>query len=508
MTATSENNKCIAKNTALLYVRMFFIMAVTLYTSRVVLRVLGVEDFGIFNIVAGFVSMLAFFTSSLSNVSQRYLSLGLGCKDIERTTQCFRQSFTLLTGISVMVLIAGETVGLWFVCNKLVIPPSRYEAALWVYQFALVSVVSSIMQVPFLADIIAREKMGIYAYVGIFEAVSRLLIVYVLLMASVDALILYGLLTAVVSVLTWCFYAGYCFRYFPESKCTFYWDRFLAREMSKFVGYNLFGCFAFSAGVQGTNVILNLFFGPVVNAARGIATQISAVVARFSENVMTAVKPQIIKSYASGERAYMLQLVERSSKYSFFLAAFIALPVLFETDYVLRLWLGQVPDYTVQFARLTLCEQLVGVLIPPLWIAANATGKIKNNQVYGRLFVLSALPVSYLLLCLYPLPALPMVVLVFAQIGYWVYCVYDIHKQVGLDFRRYGCKVVFPILIQLLVMGTVGWGVVSLMDSTFLRCVSVALATFVCGLLACYLLLERNERTFFKNLIITKIKKK
>ena len=260
MTDNSSNNKRIVKNTLMLYVRMFILMLVSLYTSRVVLNALGVEDFGINNVVAGFVAILAFFTSSLSNASQRYLSTGLGKEDLSETTVAFKQSFTLMLIFSLAVLVLGETVGLWFVSNKLVIPSNRVSAALWIYQFALISTICSINQVTFMAAIVAREKMGVYAYLGIFEAVARLAIAFMLQwFTNVDHLILFGFLTAVVSILTFIFHISYCVLKFPEAKCQVCWHKRLVKEMSGFISANLFGCFAWAAGVQGINIILNMF---------------------------------------------------------------------------------------------------------------------------------------------------------------------------------------------------------------------------------------------------------
>lgn len=509
MTDNSSNNKRIAKNTLMLYVRMFILMLVSLYTSRVVLNALGVEDFGINNVVAGFVAILAFFTSSLSNASQRYLSTGLGKEDLSETTVAFKQSFTLMLIFSLAVLVLGETVGLWFVSNKLVIPSNRVSAALWIYQFALISTICSINQVTFMAAIVAREKMGVYAYLGIFEAVARLAIAFMLQwFTNVDHLILFGFLTAVVSILTFIFHISYCVLKFPEVKCRVCWHKRLVKEMSGFISANLFGCFAWAAGVQGINIILNMFFGPVVNAARGIAAQINGVVSRFTENVMTAMKPQIIKSYAGGELDYMKMLIEKSTKYMAILAAFLAIPIMFEAKFVLQLWLGQVPDYTVVFIRLVLIEQIIWVLVPPLWIAANATGEIKKNQVYGRMFTLAALPVSYGLLCVVKNPVVPMVVLIISDVGYWLYCLYDIHNQISLDITRYFKKSIMPPIIFVIVL--VGINSVPLLlygTDNLVRLSIVVSATIVFGGAVCYCVLEKEEKNFVKTFIRKRIRR-
>lgn len=354
-----------------------------------------------------------------------------------------------------------------------------------------------------MAAIVAREKMGVYAYLGIFEAVARLAIAFMLQwFTNVDHLILFGFLTAVVSILTFIFHISYCVLKFPEAKCQVCWHKRLVKEMSGFISANLFGCFAWAAGVQGINIILNMFFGPVVNAARGIAVQINGVVSRFTENVMTAMKPQIIKSYAGGELDYMKMLIEKSTKYMAILAAFLAIPIMFEAKFVLQLWLGQVPDYTVVFIRLVLIEQMIWALVPPLWIAANATGEIKKNQVYGRMFTLAALPVSYGLLCVVNNPVVPMVVLIISDVGYWLYCLYDIHNQISLDITRYFKKSIMPPFIFVIVL--VGINSVALLlygTDNLVRLSIVVSATIVSGGAVCYCVLEKEEKNFVKRII-------
>ena len=496
MSANSENNKRIAKNTLFLYMRMLLIMGVTLYTSRVVLRVLGVEDFGIYNVVGGVVSIMSFFISSLSNVTQRYMNIGLGKQDLMETGCAFRQSLTLMWLLSVLLLLFGETLGLWFVYNKLVIPPERLGAAVWVYHFSLISLLSAINQVPLMGAIVAHERMNIYAYLGLFEACARLFIVYLLeAFGTIDSLILYGLLMAIVSVFVWLIYAIYSVRSFTECKFRFYWNYSLVAEMSKFIGQNLFGCFAWSAGVQGTNILLNIFFGPAVNAARAVSVQVSAVVTRFTENMMTAVKPQIIKSYASGDCEYMVTLIEKSSKYAYFLAALIAIPVMVEIEFILEVWLGEVPSHTISFTRLVLCESLIGVFIPPLWMAANATGHIKNSQVYGRMFTLAILPISYLLLRLNANPLVPFIVAVLANVGYWFYSLCDIHRQIQLNMRKYFRDVVRPILIftfSLVLVGSILM-LIEPNDSVFRFLIVFSLSVFI-GFSVIYSLLQSSER--------------
>ena len=509
MSSTSENNKRIAKNTAMLYIRMLLIMAVTLYTSRVVLEVLGVEDFGIYNVVGGVVSMLAFFTSSLSNATQRFLSIQLGRENIVEARKVFNQSLFLYLGIACIILLLAETIGLWFVSEKLVISPERKFAAQCVYQFSLLNILLSILQVPYISAIIAREKMSFYAYLGIFDVVSRLLVVYLLLYIQYyDHLILYAGTLSIVQIVLFLIYMTYCRIHFPECRLFRFWNWELVRSISKFIGYNVFGCFAWSAGVQGTNIVLNLFFGPTVNAARAISVQVNAAVVRFTESITTAIKPQIIKSYALGDKEYMFRLLEYSSKFGFIFMLIISMPILFYTDYILKLWLVNVPEYASIFVQLMIVESLIGVFIPPLWIMANATGNIKRSQVYGRMFTLAALPISYVILRfnMVESPIVVFVVLIFMQVGYWLYSVYDMHLQLGLDIYNYFKKVMYPIMKVLILGLIILMGIFNILSNGFVDlCIFTVLSVFLIVLVSYFTVMSRKEQTYVMKFIRRRI---
>lgn len=503
MSDISQNNKRIAKNTLVLYARMLLLMVVSLYTSRVVLEALGVNDFGIYNVVGGFVGMLGFFTSSLTNVSQRYLNIGIGAGDRCLTIKYFKQCGTILFIFSILTLIIGETIGLWFVMNKLVIPPERLNAVVWVYQFSLVSIFCSINQVNFLGAIVANEKMGFYAYLGLFEAFARLMIAFIIINSPYDHLILYASLTAFVSIIVLLLHIVYCKIKFDVCHFGFCWDKQLIKEMTKFISANLFGCFAWSAGVQGTNVILNLFFGPVVNAAKGISTQVGSIVNRFTENVMTAVKPQMIKSYASGDTEYMLRLLMKSSKLAFFISTIIAVPILIETDYILQIWLKEVPDYAVVFSRIVIVESLASVFINPLWIAANATGNIKRNQIYGRIFTLASLPLSYISLRVIPNPILAVLICALMQYLYWFYCIYDIKQQLELNVTKYLNSVISPSVILFTALISLGIILKKLLAAPdFIEFLGLSFILVCVGLLMSYLLMTAGERRVVISFII------
>lgn len=478
-------------------------MLVSLYSSRVILSALGVEDFGINNVVAGFVMFLAFFKSSLSNASQRYLSIGLGKKDIQATTIYFRQSNTLMLTFCAGVLILAETIGLWFVCNKLVIPEERMTAALWIYQFAIISTICSIIQVTYVADIIAQERMGIYAYLGIFEAITRLLIAFMIeWTVSIDRLILFGLLTAFVSVITLIIHIAYCKSKFKETNLKLTWNKLLLKEMSKFISANLFGCIAWSASLQGVNILLNIFFGPIVNAARGIAMQVNGAVASFANNIMTAMKPQIIKSYASNDIEYMKTLIEKSSKYITMITLLFSLPLIVETEFVLKLWLGQVPEYTVEYIRIVLINLIFLELTTPLWIVANATGKIVRQQFNGRIITLLALPISYTTLLILKDPLIPILIEVSCNIAYWLYCLNDTHRQINLDIRKYFIKSILPCVYIVIVVAT-GYQLLNLahIENTILKFFTSCSVILILFVSSSYLSLNQSEKQFVKSQI-------
>lgn len=480
-------------------------MIVSLYTSRVVLESLGVNDFGIYNVVGGFVGMLGFFTSSLTNVSQRYLNIGIGSNDKSLTVKYFKQCGIILFAFSLLTLLVGETCGLWFVLNKLVVPQERLNAVIWVYQFSLISIVCSINQVNFLGAIVAHERMNFYAYLGLFEALARLIVAFLITKSSYDHLIVYAGLTALVSIIVLILHIIYCRIKFDICHFGFCWDKPLVKEMGKFISANLFGCFAWSAGVQGTNVVLNLFFGPVVNAAKGISTQVGSVISRFTESIMTAVKPQMIKSYALGDITYMMSLLMKTSKLAFFLSAIFIVPILIETEYILSLWLKNVPEYAVAFSRIVIIESLASIFVNPLWIAANATGDIKRNQIYGRIFTLLALPLSYILLSHIPDPILALSVCALMQYLYWFYCIYDIKRQLNLKVTVYIKEVILPSLFLFAFLLILGFFIDHICAGEyFINFLGKTIFLVFFGVLMSYMLMTRRERRVIMSFIINK----
>jgi O-antigen/teichoic acid export membrane protein len=394
----SKNNKRIAKNTIMLYFRMLFTMAVSLYTSRVVLNTLGVEDFGIYNVVGGIVIMFGFLNNAMAASTQRFLTFEMGKGDLNQINRVFSMSITIHSLIAIIVLILSETVGLWFLNTQLNIPVVRMIAANWVYQFSIFAFIITVLNVPYNAAIIAHERMNVYAYVSIIEVILKLAIVFMLVWFGFDKLKFYALLVFTVSLVIRIIYTLYCKRKFEECRYNFFWDKKLFQHMGSFASWNLLGVFAGIAYGQGVNILLNIFFGPVVNAARAIAFQVQGAVNGFVTNFQVAINPPITKSYSIGDKQYMYRLVFSASRYSFYLLLLLSMPVLIETKFILNLWLKTVPDYTIIFTRLALLDVLIYSLSGSLQTMVQATGKVKKYQLVVSGILLLNLPVSYFLL--------------------------------------------------------------------------------------------------------------
>ena len=381
-----------------LYVRMLLIMGVTLYTSRIVLQVLGVEDFGIYNVVGGIVVLFSFVNNAMVTSTQRFLNYELGKKNLEATARVFSASVTIHWCIAIVTLILAETVGLWFLLNYIQYPLEREWAVILTYQFAILSTCINMIRAPYNAAIIAYEKMSFYAYISIIEAILRLLIVFLLLLANFDRLIFYSFLMFVVIGIVTLGYYVYCKSHFSTCRYTYHWNKDLYKRLMGFSGWSMFGGVANIGASQGLNILLNMFFGVTINAAMGIANQVQSAVYSFVGNFQTAFNPQIVKSYASGDRDYFIDLIVRTSKYSYFLLFTISLPLYICCEEVLSLWLGNIPEYAVSFCRLMILFSLLDAMQGPLWVSVQATGKIRDYQILMSVMILSNLPLSYLFL--------------------------------------------------------------------------------------------------------------
>ena len=394
----SENTRRIAKNTVMLYIHMLLIMAVTLYTSRVVLNVLGVEDFGIYNVVGGIVVMFSFLNGAMATSTQRFLSFSLGKNDQEQVARVFSMSMTTHISIALIVLLLAETFGLWIFYRYLNIPPERMGAAQWVYQLSVLTFCISIIRVPYNAGIIAYERMSFYAYISIVEVCLKLGMVILLQYLGSDKLILYALLMALTTGIVTFIYKLYCCKTFSVCRYHYFWDKHLYKELISFSGWSLFGSAANVGVQQGINILLNVFFGVVTNAALGIANQVSSAVSQLVGNFQTAFNPALVKSYASGDYSYFVRLIFQTSRFSYFLLFIIALPLYLCMPFVLKVWLDIVPEYTVVFCRWMLVFVLIDAVSAPLWISVQAIGKIRSYQLLMSALIFLNIPLSWLLL--------------------------------------------------------------------------------------------------------------
>lgn len=497
MTDTSQNNKRIAKNTLLLYVRMLFMMAISLYTSRVVLNTLGVEDYGIYNVVGGVVAMFGFINGSMSSATQRYITFALGKGNFENLQKVFSTTLQIHVLIAVIIVVLGETVGLWFMYEKMQIPTTRMDAAFWVLQCSVLSTVVMIVSVPYNADIIAHEKMNAFAYISVLEAVLKLAIVYVLMVKFIDELVLYSLLLLIVQVLIRFCYSIYCNKHFPETKYSHVWDKSLFKEMTCFAGWSMFGNLSAVLFGQGLNMLLNVFFGPVVNAARAIAVQVQGAVQQFVSNFQMALNPQITKTYAKGEMHEMHKLMFRSARFSFYLLFMLSLPVLFETDFLLTFWLKTVPENTVIFLRIMICTSLIYTLANPLIVANQATGDVKKYQsICGSILIL-ILPISYFVL----------------ELGFPAYSVFFVHfiveaitqvarmimlrPLIGVRIKEYIRYIYIPVFSVSLFSIIVPLLIYCSMDKTVSRFFVVSIVSVISVILVAYTVgLTRSEKAF------------
>lgn len=484
----------------LLYVRMLFMMAVSLFTSRVVLNTLGVEDYGIYNVVGGVVAMFGFINGSMSSATQRYITFALGKGDMRNLQKVFSTALQIHVLIAAVIVVLGETVGLWFLYSQMQIPAERMDAAFWVLQCSIASTVVMIVSVPYNADIIAHEKMSAFAYISILEVVLKLAVVYVLLIFSYDKLILYAFLILAVQLLIRFCYSRYCNRHFDESKYHHVWDKPLFKEMTGFASWSMFGNLSGVLYGQGLNMLLNVFFGPVVNAARAVAVQVQNAIQQFVSNFQMALNPQITKTYAKGEMEEMHKLMFRSARFSFYLLFLLSLPFLFETEFILTIWLKTVPDNTVVFLRIMICTSLIYALANPLLVANQATGKVRKYQAVCGSILLMILPISYVCLRLgcpaYSVFIVHFVVESVTQLARMLI----LRPLIGIRIRDYLTNIYIKVILVTSLSLLVPLAVYENMDNTTARflvmCVTCVLSV---GLVTYSIGLSRNERAFFKS---------
>ena len=510
MSDTSSANKRIAKNTLVLYVRMLFTMGISLFTSRVVLQTLGVEDYGISSVVGGVISMFTFINAAMVSSTQRYLNFELVRGDANQLRSVFSTSLQIHALIALAIIVLSETVGLWFLNEKLVIPEARMTAAMWVYQCSILSCAVSIMSTPYNAVIVAHEKMSAFAYISILDVSLKLLVVYLLVVLPFDKLIILAILNLLVQLFIRYIYTLYCHRHFPESYFQFRFNKTLFKEMFGFAGWSFWGNLAAILYTQGLNMMLNIFFGPIVNAARGIAVQVQSAVQQFVGGFQTALNPQITKNYASNNLPQMHSLMFRSARFSFLLLFFLSLPVLMETNFILTLWLKTVPDDAVVFTQIMICISLIYTTANPCVIANQATGKVKIYQMVVGGILLLILPISYVVLKL-GAPAYSVFIVHFCIESLAQFSrMYMLRKLIHLPLWQYMKNIYIPIvstvviaiILPLVVRMQVAEGWLRFLAVGFTCVLSVGASSYFIGF-------TKQERVFFldKGLRLLRIKR-
>ena len=508
MNNTSGNNKRIFKNTIFLYIRMFIILVVGLYTSRVVLKTLGEVDFGIYNVVGGIVTMLAFLSNTMASASQRFFAYEIGKNNYERLKQTFSSSVILFVAFAALCLVIAETIGYWFVYNKLNIPSGRHEAAMFVYQFSVLAFIVSIIRIPYNALIIARERMDFYAKISIIEVLLKLVIIYILVLGEIDKLKLYSILMfGVVTSVTLAYYV-FCKIKFKESKLQFRNQSLeTQKRLLSFSGWSLFGSLANMLMNQGVNILMNIFFGPVVNAARGIAYQVQSQIMGFVGGFQTATNPQIIKYYSSGNYEEMKKLLFRGSKMTYYLLLLISLPLLLEMEQLLNIWLHVYPAWTALFARLVILivvvDSMSGCIIP----AVQATGNIKGIEFKVGLTKLFNLPITYFLFSCGFSPAYSMIVSICLNFLCLFVRLRELKKHLRIGYFEYFSEVILydvlvtvtSVIIPILLFWHFQQGLMTLfvIGTTSLLC--VVLSVLFVGL-------RKDERYKLIAMVKTKIK--
>ena len=495
---STHSNKRIAKNTLMLYFRMLITMVVALYTSRVILQVLGASDYGLNNVVAGFVSLFTFINSTLATGTQRFMTYSIGAKDDEKLRKVFATALTLHLGFAFLLFIFLETAGLWFLQNKLSMPAGREIAAFWVYQFAVFSTMAQIVQVPYNAALAAHEKFNIYAYMSIYDVVMKLLIVFLIQIASFDKLIFYATLYTTVSLSSTLIYNIYCRKNFVECRSTIKgcFDKSLCKEIGTFSGWNIMGCIAVLASNQGVNILMNMFLGTLVNAARGISVQVTGVINQLVSNFLVAVNPQIIKLYAEKKYDEMFSLAMNASKFGAALMLWVCVPLIAEMNYVLTLWLGNIPEHTVVFSKYALAQAIIMATSRPLVTILHATGKMKLPNLIDGSILLLILPATYIMLKCNVDIDLIAGINIFPWICELITCICLVKILVKINTFSYFSRVIAKLIIIFVIAFFTACFIQNRMPESFIRLISVIVGSSVILFIsAYYILFDKDARS-------------
>lgn len=502
---SSSDNKRIAKNTVLLYARTFFMMLISLYTSRVVLATLGVKDYGVFNVVGGVISMFGVVSGSISNAVSRFITFGLGKGDKKELNETFCTSVNIEFMIAGVVLLLGETVGVWFLNTQLNIPEGRMFAANWVLQFSMFSCVLGLWSVPYNACIVAHEKMSAFAYISILEAVLKLLIVYLLVVSPWDKLITYSILITCVDTLIRIVYGTYCKIHFEECRYHFMWNKELLHKMGGFSGWQFLTNTAWIVNTEGINILMNIFFGVALNAARGVANQVDGAIMRFVGSFTTALNPQITKDYAKGDMQSLYSLVCNGAKYTFFLMLLFQLPAMLEANTLLHIWLKNVPDHAVTFLQLTMVGTMLNVLGNTQLTACMATGNIKRYTIVITLVGFGVFPLTWIAFALGFPPESCYIAFIIVYLAVLFARLYIMKGLIGCPIMLFVRKVFYRIIPVAIMAAIIPVIFVMCVKPSFWRLIATVIISVICTAIAIYSVgVSGNER----NIVVGYVKRR
>lgn len=505
----SSNTKRIAKNTIVLYVRMVVIMAITLYTSRVILKALGFEDYGLYNVVGGVVALMLFLKSSMSSSTQRFLSYEIGKKNFDNLKNVFSICFTTHLLIALILLVLAETIGLWFLNSQINIPEGREIAANWVYQFSVVSLCISIISVPFSADIIAHEEMSYFAFLSILDAVLKLGFSFAVTFVSFDKLIFYGFLMMLVPFINITLNWTYCYKRHPEVHYRFFWDKEMFKKVFSFSGWTIWGQLAIVGSNHGTNILVNIFHSVTANAAMGVGQQVNHALMGLISNFQTAFKPQITKSYAAGDYKYLTTLTNYASKISFYLFFIVSLPILLNIDIVLDLWLDKVPEYANVFCVIFIIASACNAVSAPLYMNVFSTGRIRGYQIamsiaylLELLFVYAIFKLGFSVVTGVAMKAVLNFIVIFIRMAY-------AHKEVEcFSGRNYLKNVFLPLLLSVIVTLIVAFPLFHYAHGSLQVVLATTIVCVISILAAYYIGLNKNERKSLNKMVVKLFNKK
>lgn len=495
----------IALNTALLYFRMLFVMGVSLFTSRVNIQALGFEDYGLFNIVAGIIGLVAFLNSALGTSSARFITVSLGENDISMSRLLFDTIYKVHVILGLFIVIIAEILGIYLIYNVLNIPHTRIYACNIIFQCSVLIMFINLVNIPMTASIIAHEKFNVFAYIGIYEVIAKLLSSYLLFIWPYDKLILWGILNLVISISLWLYYFFYCKKNFEEFSITKKIDILKAKQVTAFSFWNVLGSLSIALKNAGVNIVLNIFFGPLINAANAIAYQVNNAITNFSMNFTTAINPQIYKTYAQGKYAETETLVHWGGKLSFFLVVILGLPLVVEMDSVLTIWLKEYPPYAPIFCRLIIYLAWIESFNYSIGTAIQANGRIKYYQLWVSGLSLFNLPLAYLALKLGATPDIALKVSIVISIMTLVIRIYFIKSLLGFNCAYYFKDVLFPSMLMLAVAIPACLWIKYLFDSLFMRFIGIIIVSTLCNSIVFYAFLGKDYRRKITSWVWNKI---